>query len=90
MAFGDRSSSGRYAKPMRFLKVLAALVVLPLLGAAPVDGGRRAFERAMIDVHNDARDVVGVPPLAWDDKLADDAQDWADHLARTHRFEHSA
>jgi hypothetical protein len=75
---------------MRGWKVLAALAMVPLFGAVPSDEGYRAFKQAMIDTHNDARDAVGVPALAWDDKLADDAQDWADHIARTGRYEHSS
>jgi hypothetical protein len=32
---------------------------------------------------------VAVPPLAWDDRLATGAAQWAKHLSRTGRFEHS-
>lgn len=75
---------------MRHWKVLAALATIPLLGAAPSDDGYRAFKQAMMGTHNDARAAVGVARVAWDDKLADDAQDWADHIARTGRYEHSS
>ena len=35
----------------------------------------------LLDIHNRERAAVGVPPLVWSDKLAADAQVWADHLA---------
>jgi hypothetical protein len=73
-------------------KVFALLAAIPLLGAAPQDDearGRRAFERAMTDSHNDARRFAHVPPIAWDPMLAAEAQVWADHLADTGRLEHS-
>jgi uncharacterized protein YkwD len=39
--------------------------------------------------HNKERALVGVPPLTWNDKLAADAQAWADHLSTTGEFAHS-
>jgi pathogenesis-related protein 1 len=36
---------------------------------------------AMLAAHNRLRTEVGVPGLAWSEKLAKVAQDWADHLA---------
>lgn len=62
---------------------------LALTAAAPVERGAAAFERAMIDGHNDARAAAGVPAVRWDARLAADAQIWADRIAVTGRFEHS-
>ncbi|MGB0179402.1 MAG: CAP family protein [Flavobacteriales bacterium] len=41
-----------------------------------------------LDVHNAARTEVGVAPLNWDDALAQEAEAYAQELARRHRFEH--
>ena len=41
-----------------------------------------------LDVHNAARAEVGVAPLTWDDALAQEAEAYAQELARRHRFEH--
>lgn len=41
-----------------------------------------------LKVHNDARAEVGVPPLVWDATLAAYAQEWADQLAKTGKFDH--
>ncbi|MCP9223557.1 CAP family protein [Erythrobacter sp. LQ02-29] len=47
------------------------------------------FDQRVLAVHNEERAQMGVSPLAWDPDLADNAQEWAEHLARTGRFEHS-
>lgn len=39
--------------------------------------------------HNRYRAEVGVPPLAWSDKLAGGAQRWADTIALLDRMKHS-
>jgi len=41
-----------------------------------------------LDLHNAARTEVGVEPLTWDDALAQEAEAYAQELARRHRFEH--
>jgi hypothetical protein len=71
-------------------------LLLPLGGSAVAqgsacptssDGGRTpsqvsAADRATIlQLHNQYRNEVGVPPLMWDDSLADAAQRWADITA---------
>ncbi len=70
-------------------KCLAILCLLPLTAAAGADPSGDDFERAMVQTHNAARAAAGVEPLAWDDNLAADAQQWADYLATSNRFEHS-
>lgn len=42
-----------------------------------------------LDVHNAARAEVGVAPLTWDEALAEEAEAYAQELARRHRFEHA-
>ncbi len=45
--------------------------------------------RQLLTAHNRVRAEVGVGPLAWSEKLAIYAQEWADHLASTsRRIEH--
>ena len=61
--------------------VLAALVIL-LSGLAPGISAR------ILTAHNAIRAEVGVGPLRWDDRLAQDAQQWATHLAQINRMEH--
>ena len=47
------------------------------------------FQQRVLDAHNLEREDVGVPALRWNAALAVDAQRWADHLARTGKFEHA-
>lgn len=47
------------------------------------------LEARLLASHNRERALAGVPPLRWNDELARGAQDWADYLASTGRFEHS-
>ena len=39
------------------------------------------FEQDCLDAHNIYRNKHGVPPLLWSQKLKEDAQRWANHLA---------
>ncbi|MEP9400322.1 CAP domain-containing protein [Sphingomonas silueang] len=48
------------------------------------------FQRAMLQGHNAARAEAGLPPLAWDPGLALQAKRYANVLAATGQFEHSA
>lgn len=59
----------------------------PLIGAS-VDRGA-GFDARILAAHNRERAAVGVPALAWDEKLAADAKSWADALAETGTFAHS-
>jgi hypothetical protein len=47
------------------------------------------FQQRVLSAQNLERDNVGVQPLRWNASLAADAQQWADHLAQTGRFEHA-
>jgi pathogenesis-related protein 1 len=42
----------------------------------------------MLAVHNAIRERMDEPPLRWSDRLADYAQDWANHLLREGQFHH--
>ena len=52
------------------------------------NGGASSLSRDMLGAHNAVRARVGVPPLAWSDRLAARAQDWADHLLARGQFMH--
>jgi pathogenesis-related protein 1 len=57
--------------------------------AAPVQGRPPApLSRAIVDSHNAVRTRVGVPPLEWSARLAQMAQDWANHLIETGALSH--
>ncbi len=47
------------------------------------------FQQRILAQHNLEREDVGVPDMRWNPSLAVSAQQWADHLARTGRFEHA-
>lgn len=42
-----------------------------------------AFAREMLAAHNKVRQKTGVPPLKWSNKLAVQAEEWAETLAAT-------
>jgi hypothetical protein len=67
--------------------VIGALALL-LVGANTPDADS-AFVAAMLDTHNAERQVMGTAALKWSDKLARDAQAWADTMARNDHFEHA-
>jgi hypothetical protein len=74
-----------------------AAVAMAILGttaakAAPSESFSQpiSFAERLLIAHNRERDRVGVPRLEWSPRLAGEAQAWAETLARTNRFEHSA
>jgi len=52
-------------------------------------GLRTNLDDRLLAAHNRERSEVGVPALEWDAKLAANATEWANHLSRTGKFEHS-
>jgi len=70
--------------------LLASLAVAAL--APALMGGlsrTQDFDGRVLAAHNFEREDVGVMPMNWNPALAADAQQWADYLARTGRFEHA-
>lgn len=71
----------------------AAAQLLFMCAAAPMligsVGPRTNFNDRVLAAHNRERSVMKVPALQWDANLAVGAKEWADHLSRTGRFEHS-
>jgi hypothetical protein len=71
---------------MRGWKVgLAAVSAWALIGASDRD----PLATEMLAAHNAVRADVDVPPVTWDDRLAEDAQDYAAYMADTGRYQHS-
>ena len=80
-------------------KILALLILLiyPSISlfsqraAISISNVKEKDRLLSIKVHNDARKEVGTPPLEWSIELANDAQNYADNLARYDgRLVHSA
>jgi len=68
----------------RMLVLAAAMPAL--IGST---GWRTGFDQRVLAAQNRERAVMAVPPLQWDPVLAQGAEDWARHLSRSGRFEHS-
>jgi uncharacterized protein YkwD len=51
-------------------------------------GSAASLASDMLASHNAVRAGVRMPPLAWSDRLAARAQDWADHLLARGQFMH--
>jgi uncharacterized protein YkwD len=58
------------------------------LGEGPPASATSSLWRDMLAVHNAVRARVGVPPLAWSDRVAARSQDWADTLLARKQFMH--
>lgn len=68
-------------------KLLLLLTAAPaLIGSL---GPRSNFDERLLAAHNRERSVMSVPPLQWDPELAAKSGEWAEHLSRTGKFEHS-
>ena len=68
---------------------------IALLGTAIATQGNaqpriNPFAQALLAEHNSERDRLGVPRLEWSQDLAQQAQGWADELARKGRMEHAS
>ncbi len=71
----------------RSLLVAALLPSTPLItGAASLTS---SWQQRVLVEQNRERESLGLQPFRWNVELAASAQDWADHLARTGRFEHA-
>ena len=70
---------------------LGALSLAGAALAAPAIAQSRInpFAQDLLEEHNRARDQVGVPRLSWSRDLAQDAQAWADHLAKRGSMAHA-
>lgn len=58
--------------------------------AAPTGSKFTAAEaQQLVELHNGARKEVGVEPVEWSPKLAQEAQKWCDQLVAKDAFDHS-
>ncbi|WP_343519704.1 CAP domain-containing protein [Sphingomonas sp.] len=64
-------------------------IIEPRRSEADAPRGEERLRATMLELHNEARAAVRMPPLAWDERLAEDAEDYAKELARRGAFEHS-
>ena len=65
----------------RLTQASVAALALMAVPALPQSTYPSPEERDFLTAHNIARVDAGAPLLVWSDRLARDAQDWADHLA---------
>jgi len=70
-------------------KVRAAIIATMASMLIGAQGFRNDLETRVLASHNRERAILGLQPMRWNPELARGAQDWANHLARTGRFEHS-
>lgn len=86
------SQDGRMGKAGNIAIACAALAAFAGLSAPLVAQDRdriNTFAMRLLEEHNTARDEVNVPRLEWSQRLAGEAQAWAEELARRGRMEHS-
>ena len=77
---------------MKYIHAASAAVAagLTILGASAGMAAALTIDKQLILAeHNKYRTEVGVPPLAWSDRLAAGAQRWADTIALLDRMKHS-
>ena len=65
--------------------LMAAAPALPQASRAPA-----SQQRDLLEAHNMARGEVGLVPLVWSERLANDAGEWAAHLARNNLYDHAS
>lgn len=73
----------------RLTQASAAVLALMAVPALPQSTYPSPEERDFLTAHNIARVDAGAPLLVWSDRLARDAQDWADHLAARNLYDHA-
>ena len=79
---------------LAFAAFAASLFALSLSGGVAAKGTAVtppvSFSLSLLAEHNLARDDAGVPRLKWSDRLAQDAQGWANRLAREGDLRHAS
>lgn len=78
-------------KTGRVIAALAApLIAMGVASAVSAEQPVNRFAQVLLTEHNRARDAVGVSRLTWSNKLAGEAQVWAEKLAREGRMRHAS
>ncbi len=72
------------------IAILLSLASSPAVPSSRSPTDAETLASTMVSAHNAVRADIGVQPMRWNEDLAADAAQWADHLARTGRFEHDA
>ncbi len=75
-------------KPTAAILAAIAAICVPFSAQAELPQAN-CFAAQLLEEHNDARDQVGVPRLEWSQRLARQAQGWAQQLASENRMRHS-
>ena len=72
------------------LAVSLAALLAAVIAAQPISASAgNSYAQQLLLYHNIERKRLGAPPLSWSSKLAGEAKQWADHLARRQQLEHS-
>lgn len=77
---------------MRFARLLIlslALIAAPAAAQRWRDTYSHSFSERLLDAHNAERERLSLPLLRWSDRLAGQAQDWADHQAYYGIYDHA-
>ena len=69
---------------------LPALLLLLAMALPAAAAAQDPFAGRVLAMHNGERGNLGIAPLAWSARLAEEARQWAASLARRGAFEHSA
>jgi hypothetical protein len=72
----------------RLICLALLMTAVPAQPQASRDSGSE--QRDWLHAHNMARREVGLVPLAWSERLAEDAAAWARHLARNNLYDHAS
>jgi len=64
-------------------------IIVLLFSILSVSSALTAFSYNLLNLHNNARAVFGVPKLQWSNTLQATSQIWANTLAKTNNFVHS-
>lgn len=70
----------------RTVAALLTLAAPALLGSTDLTNN---LESRVLAAHNRERATLGIPALAWDERLAASAKSWANELAASGAFEHA-
>lgn len=57
---------------------------------APTSTSKKDFSKQALEAHNKYRAKHKVPPLKWSDKIAKEAQAWAEKMARSRKLQHAS
>lgn len=81
----------RFLSPTLPLRCAAIAVLMAATPALPQASLLLSVKQAdWLDSHNEARAEVGMAPLVWSDRLAADAQGWANYLAANDLYDHAS